>query len=353
MKEPRDPGPIGDTSVGEGRKPEVRDDLRALRSVSDRELPELDTVVREARLRQERRPARWEEWLMSNVQGLKRRPWVVSAVAVVAIAMALLVIPISYQRTTGHQVEVSLARGDLGMDATARIARQLKAVLGADHVVVRSEQGSAGQSSVVLSAFVRARSGASAASLAQAFANGLAAKGYVASATSRPVKERVSGSVYAYARDQMITINADGKSAAELEAEIRQRLAEAGVPDASVSVTDEPNGSRKLKIEVQRHHDGMVSGSDEAVVPQLQITKNGAPVTGQAFEVRVLRKKSESGMILSVTVTAGDKTATAEVENPEALGDAAVSAQIESQLEKAGIQARVSVNGGRIEVEPR
>ena len=51
-------------------------------------------------------------------------------------------------------------------------------------------------------------------------------------------------------------------------------------------------------------------------------------------------------------MTTGDRTATVTVPNADTMGDAAVQAEIERQLADAGIRARVSVQGEKIQIEP-
>jgi hypothetical protein len=323
----------------------VRDDLRALGSVSEREAPALERTMQQARLRQERGPASWREKLMSGIRIFERRPWLASAAAAVVMALILVAVPVSYQRTTGHEVRLALGAAALGAAQVSAIARELGAVLGAKSVQAWNQDGR-----LELRAFVPAGSRRAAGATANAFARQLAAKGYGASATTRVVRERVSGSVYAFARDQVITIRTDGMSAAELEAEIRRRFAEAGVPDAEVSVTDAGEGRREVKLKVNRDGEAGSAGAHDPI-PGLVLTKEGAPLAGEGFEIKVMKRKSAAGVSLVVEVQDGSRSATATVAHPDALGDAAVAAEIERQLAAAGIRARVTVSGEQVEVE--
>jgi hypothetical protein len=322
----------------------VREDLRALGSASEHGLPDMERTVQMARRRAVRAPAARREWLMLGLHAVQRRPWLASALGVVAIAVVLSVVPVSYERTAGHEVDLSLAAGNLAPAQILPIARELKSALRAAHVVVREQNGS-----TVLSAFVPASAGNGAAA-GQAFARQLSAKGYAATASVRTVKERVSGSVYAFARDQVITVATDGKSAAQLESEIRQRLADAGVPDAVVSVTDEGPGKRKVKVEVNR--EGVTPETpDETGAPKLVLTKDGTALPAEGLEVRVMKKQSPAGLTLVVEARDGGRLATATVPNAGALDDASLAREIERQLAAAGIPVKVTASGGRIEVE--
>ena len=326
----------------------MNEDLRALRDETRREPPDLDRTVRMARLARERKPASWREWMMSSTNGMKRRPWLVTAMGVAAIAIGLLAVPISYSRMTGHEVSLRVENAALGQPEIVAIARELKSAVNAEHVMVRDENGT-----LTWSASVPTRALGNPGPVAQALAKQLAAKGYAATAASAPIREKVSGSVYAFARDQMITIEIEGKNASQIESEIRQRLAEAGIPDATVSVTDEPGGKRKVEVRMDQHHEAAAGGGDVAGL-DLTLTKNGAPLTGgDSYQVKVMHKKTDAGMVLAIEVQNGDRTAKAEIPNFQSLGDAGVAAEIERQLAAAGIQARVTVRGDRIEIEKR
>jgi hypothetical protein len=322
----------------------MHEDLRALRSTTERERPSAERTIRAARLRRERGSAPRKEWLMSSVTIFKRRPWLATGLAALAMALVLLAVPISYERTTGQEVNLAL-QGTLDPAGLTAIAGEFKSALGAEHVTARVENGT-----TVLSAMMPAQKGAVSAVLAQAFAKELGTKGYAATASSRVVKEKVSGNVYAYAADQMITIESAGKTAPQLEQEIRDRLAAAGVPDAKVSVTDEAAG-RKVEINVERQRDASTPSTGDEPVPTIQITKNGVPQTGQGLEIRVEKMKGADGITMKVVAVDGSRTATATIKNPDALGDAGLAQEIQSQLAAQGIQANIKVQNGQITIE--
>lgn len=284
---------------------------------------------------------------MSSTNGVKRRPWLATALGAGAIAIVLLAVPVSYTKTTGHEVLLRVDGAALAPAEISAIARELAAAVHGGPVRVEDRNGTlTWSSSVPVSALGEP------GPVAWALAKQLTAKGYAASAASRAIRERVSGSVYAFARDRMITVETAGKSAAQIESEIRQRLAEAGIPDANVSVTDE-GGQRKVEVRMERHSDQPVAGDEEPGIG-LQLTRNGAPVgAAEGFQVKVMHRKSAAGVSLVVEVQSGDRTAQAEIPNFQTLGDAGVAAEIERQLAASGVQARVTVHGDRIEIEKR
>lgn len=286
---------------------------------------------------------------MSSTNGMKRRPWLVTALGVATIAIVLLAVPISYSKTTGHEVSLRVEGAGLGHPEIAAIARELKSAVHAERVTVRDENGT-----LTWSASVPTQALGNPGPVAQALATQLAAKGYAATAAIAPIREKVSGSVYAFARDQMITVEIEGKSAPQIESEIRQRLTEAGIPDATVSVTDEPGGKRKVEVRMERRHDAATTGDEGPGGLGLTLTKNGTPLTGgESYQVKVMHKKTDAGTVLAIEVQNGDRTAKAEIPNFQSLGDAGVAAEIERQLAAAGIQARVTVQGDRIQIENR
>jgi len=322
----------------------MHEDLRALSSVTERERPDAEPTIRAARRHRERGSAPRKEWLMSSVSILKRRPWLATGLAAVAIALVLLAVPISYERVAGEQVNLAIM-GELEPARLTVIAGEFKSALGAEHVAAQVQNGT-----TVLSATMPVHKGAASAKLADAFAKELSTKGYAATAWSRVVKERVSGNVYAYAADQMITIEAAGKTAPQLEQEIRDRLAAAGVPDAKVSVTDEAGG-RKVEINVERHRDGSTPSSGDESVPTIRITKNGVAQPSQGIELRVEKLRGADGVTLKVIAVDGSRTATATIKNPDALGDAGLAQEIQSQLAAQGIQAHITVENGQVRME--
>ena len=292
---------------------------------------------------------------MATMGTMKRKPALATAIAVAVAAVAMLVIPFSYERTTGQDVRLTVSGGTLGADQAREIAKEFKGLLRADQVAVNvADEG--GRTSFVFTARVPMASGVHASAAARVFEAALTKAGFAATTVITPVRERVTGTVYAYARDRVIEISTDGKSAPALESEIRQRLAEAGVTDAQVSVTNPGNDPRQLKVEIQakRLHDGtQATPPGEAVMPEVVLTRNGAPVSGNEFSVRLEHLKGADGLTLTARVHQGDKNGVAEVQGADAMSDAALGSAIESQLTAAGLSVTVRVTAGHVEIEPR
>jgi citrate lyase gamma subunit len=338
--------PIQEPLPGDGMPQPISHDLRALRDVTARDLPPLSQTVSEIRSRLA--APTWRERLMSSSQALARRPWLASGVVAAALVLAMLVIPISYMRTTGHEVALHVA-GTEDVTQLRAIAAELRTQLHAESVRVRlAEQN--GAPSATFEATVPAGNRVDAAAVANAFAKGLTERGLSSHAETTPVRERVSGSVYAYAKDLVIQVSTDGKSSAQIEAEIRQRLADAGIRDAQVSVTDEGANQRKVTLQVKRASD------DHSPAPSdisLQLTKNGQPLGANGPSVRIEKLRSAAGETLHLAITNAGKSTTFDIPNADKLSDAQLQATIESKLREAGLDLQATVTNGNVEVKTK
>ncbi|HYR52003.1 MAG TPA: hypothetical protein VET83_05255 [Candidatus Dormibacteraeota bacterium] len=284
---------------------------------------------------------------MALLHSIRTRPRVTAAVLGALAILVASVVPVSYQRVAGQDVALTLAGREIGNQDVRTVAQDLKSLLGSGAVVVDASAES-GASRYVLRTTSTKRAGPEVQHAAVEFARGLAARGYSASVAVTPHRERVRYPAVAYAFDQIIRISVDGKSAAALEAEIRDKLAQAGVPDAQVSVTDHPGGGRDIRLNVERQHVG-----DAEPLPQVVLEKNGAALEdGEGFAVRIQKKKVNGATTLTLEVTASGKSAKVEVPNSDTMSDAAITDSVGSQLRQAGIDARVTVTNGKVEIEP-
>jgi hypothetical protein len=315
-------------------------DLHALASLSDRALPELESSLRAAR-----RAAGERKGFAMALHFLRTRPALATALGVVLVAAALLMIPISYERTVGYDVTLTLAGNGVPEAQVPEIARNFKETLGASGTSLNATMEN-GRLTYVLNA----SASHDVRSNAEAFAKELKARGYDATVAATPRRETVSTNVYAYAMSRVIEISTDGKSASQLESEIRARLTAAGVTGAEVSVTDVGANGREVKIEARnlKHEAGAAPE-----VPELVLTKDGKPIAGGNM-VRVMKKKDASGATtLSLALTSDGKSTTVDIPNADSMGDAALAAAIQSRLLAAGFDMVVSVHGDEIKVEKR
>ncbi|MGH7681259.1 MAG: hypothetical protein ACRENN_04655 [Candidatus Eiseniibacteriota bacterium] len=329
-------------------------DLEALRELSTREIPDLDVTLQAIRRREAQSHA--ERWnfrrkVMALVHSIRTRPAVaVGTVAVLAVLVAL-VLPVSYDKVTGQDVALTVSGNGIGEAEVAGVAHGFKGALHAGSVMVEAGAEDAG-TSYVLHTTMPKRLTTEMRQATAAFASDLAAKGFAASVQVTPHRERVRYPAVAYAFDQIIQISVDGKSSVALEQEIRARLAQAGVANAQVSVTDRPEGGQEVRLNMQQEQQGVVPGTPPPSVPQVVLTKNGAPITGgQSMTVKVQKQKINDAVTLIVDVAQNGKNATVTVPNSQSMSDPALAAEITAQLQRAGIMAKVTVVGGKISVE--
>jgi hypothetical protein len=319
---------------------EVERDLRSLHAMTGERLASLDTHVHAARDRAER-----ERHFMTGFRWVR---WTAAAAA--AVALALLLIPVSYNKTTGQDVAFTFsAPGLSGQDVNA-LAGKFKDAIAADAVKLTAEQGDQGVT-YTLSGFVAKDSHRNASAITKAFADVLNSKGYIASASVTPHVERVSGSVYAMAMNQVIRIETDGKTASQIESEIREQLEAAGVSNPEVTVTD-ADGKREVKILAKAESHDPSQPLPEVQEPTIMLTKGGQEISdANACQVKVKKIKNETGALqLTVDVTYKGQTSQAVIDNADQMSDAALASAVESQLRAAGLDLKVTMKDGQIEV---
>jgi hypothetical protein len=335
-------------------KSQMDQDLAALRELSTQDVPDLGATIQTIRRRGlDSGRERWN--LRRNVMALlhsaRTRPGVAAAVAGALAVLVAMAIPVSYEKVVGQDVALTVTGKGIGDAEIVGVAHGFQAALGANGVRIEALSG-ADSPSFVLHAALPKHSGADAQRSTTEFARALAARGYSASVQVSPRRERVRYPAVAYAFDQIIRISVDGKSAAALEQEIRDRLAQAGVPDAQVSVTDRPEGGRDVRLKVERQQEGGSPATPPEPMPQVVLTKDGAPIAGgEGMTVKVQKRKMDGSSSLIVEVTSNGKAGKAEVANFESMSDSAIADAITAQLKRAGIEARVTVVGGKVSVE--
>jgi hypothetical protein len=250
-----------------------------------------------------------------------------------ALAGAVLLWPISYQRTVGHTVQIDLTlAAEQGVDdATAALpprtlAQQIKTALQADSVRVEIRQQPGQQPGLRALSFVArvpargrgevdARTTALLRELEREHASSPLHPQLRAQISER--REQVSGRVYAMALDRLIQVRVDthGKTDAEVQAEVEAQLRSQGI--ASPTVHFERRGDEKqLRIE--------------------------ADTGDRAFQV--LRKSEGDGPVMEVTV--GDL----DTRREPGMTDDQLKAKILRQLAAKGLSGTVSVHGDQVEI---
>ena len=163
---------------------QIDDDLRALSKSSGERIPELGRSVTAVRSRRGSVAQRLGDTLMPITNTLTRRPWLTTAAIAATAVLVFTVVPISYERTTGADVALTVA-GVNDLSQSEDIANEMKRVLGASQVSINAEASDAG-ATLTLESFVPGSSGVNAAARAKVLAKELSARGYSASAVTTP-----------------------------------------------------------------------------------------------------------------------------------------------------------------------
>jgi hypothetical protein len=287
-------------------------DFEALHRGTSRDLPPAHEIVRRARAGATTR----EESLMSTLQGFVTRPLGAATVAAAALGFALLVIPVSFERTVGQQVRLALA-GRPDPAAVERTANALAASLGTaeKRVMLGSRVG--------IEARARGCSRAEATRIAHAFVRELAGMGIPAEAAVEPWTEHATSNLYAYAatRLQDITVQIKGRTDAEIEKDVRDQLAGMGFSNPEVSFKRE-GGTAELKIQGKQDNEDIRA----QIVAKIE---NG---NGPASQM---------------------KMSLVDVSDLKGKTDAEIKAEVERRLKARGIDADVKVENGKVEVQAK
>lgn len=199
---------------------------------------------------------------------------------VVAALAAALVCPIPYSRTTGYDLEV---RGPAGKSATVHLP-----AIG----TARAEQRAA---------MLRATG---------------------AEVSVVPRTERVWGTLYAYASEKILNVSVDttGKTDAQIEAEIRQQLAQSGwAGDVQVQTQ---NGETTVRIganDGDGRHVEMLAHKPSGAQVQLTAgdidTKREPGMTDEQLRQKILKQLADRGLDADVTVD-GDRVQIRAMKKP-------------------------------------
>ena len=162
----------------------------------------------------------------------------------VALFLFVSLVPFSYQRIAGYESTVAF---NSPIQIAPEHLKSALAAVGQSGVKVGLELTDAG------SVFhLKGLPSQLAARQAVAVINSLA--GTKGESQITPVYETISASLYAQARERLISIEIDGSGMtdAEMENEISAKLTEAGLTPGQVSVTTGSDGSRQISISANR-----------------------------------------------------------------------------------------------------
>jgi hypothetical protein len=325
MTRPRRNAPRPDPIARKAAEETLRGDLQALHTASAENLPTLDSTTR--LLHASRAGHNPGGVPMSMFRRFQARPWPATAIFAAVVAVALLFVPISYQKTVGQDVALTLAVPELDPSQVQTIASEFQTALHATELSI--DQHADG--GLVLTARVPNRSGTTVALAAQAFAAGLTGRGFPSTAQVTPRVELALGSAYAYAWDNVVNIQvtSDGKTPAQIEAEIRDQLEAAGIEAPMVKYAKE--GDRTSVAMMMSKTPAECEGAAECC-PQVNISIDG-------------REPGDDG--------SGQRKCEILIRRTAETTDADVIADIEQQLREQGIDAAVTMEDGMPVICPR
>jgi hypothetical protein len=184
-----------------------------------------------------------ERTLMSTIADrIKNRPRIVTGTAVAfAFLIIATLVPFTYEKTVGYEATFAGIAPEEALPPSGIVEAAVS--LGYDGVNVNMrDYGSNVQYTV---------SGLPTSEAAREIKAMLSLLvGSDCKLTLKPVKQKVSGTLYAQVRDKLVEIKVDatGKSDAEIEAEIESRLAEAGATNSEVNVSTSADGERSIDV---------------------------------------------------------------------------------------------------------
>lgn len=312
MTHPTPPRPQGESDHTQAVDRRIASDHEALRATTIRTLPTLDDTTRAVQPRRALDPS--EALIMSSVRSFFARPWAPVAVGAAVVLAALAVIPIDYSRTTGYDVRLSLAGSHLSDASVQKVGDAFMKALHATNL----NTNSGAQTVLVASVPSTARGEVNAA--AQAFAHELTQKGIAASCVVTPRVEHFSGNAYAALAGAVLdlNINATGKSDADIAADIRSQLSDAGFTDSDVQVTT-TGGQRQVVMHMEP---GAGTPSDVNV----KINDDNAPAGADHHEAKVMMHEGDMA----------------------GLTDDQIAQKIVDQLHAQGVEAEVVVQNGKV-----
>lgn len=267
-----------------------------------------------------------ENSIMSEVQKQiagHRRFSIALAVAVTVFAFVVLV-PFSYDRTIGYNLAYT------GLDSEYELPPEmLTEVLTTLYRQVRVELTQNGSYLDYSITGLPSRTAAKEASVAFA-----SLTGYSGEPVITLVVTKTSASLYAQVRDKLIKIEveSEGKSEAEIKAEIEDKLREQGFANPDVTVTLKPDGMREIKVGIQDSSEtGMKEKQIEIVVPEdepikikcplVEISVDSEDKTDEQIKEEIRQKLTAEGMKdadISVTTDSnGERKIEIEIEKED------------------------------------
>ncbi len=267
---------------------------------------------------------------MSMLNNLKGRPLFTTSLLSAGVALLLVLIPISYDKTVGHEVTVTLSGTDLTASDAGEVGNTLAESIGSNDLrIYPAGRGADGEKSYKFVASVRSRTKGRIGRIASAFAADLTARGYGTSVSISPLVERVSSNVYAAGFNRVISLDivAEGRSDEEVMADIREQLSAAGCGD-DVDVSFRRDGNATILTVQKSGFNGDCSDLD----------------CDDLMDVRIDGERIDSDHARIVKICG---------EGNEDMSDSELEDLIRAQIEAQGIDADITVTDGKCRIEHR
>ncbi len=319
-------GPRPDKREEDNTAAMIASDLHALRAESGRDLPPL--AVTDQKLSAIRRSIIGRNNFMSILASFRGRPLFTPTLVSAAVALLVALIPISYDKTVGQEVAVTLSGADLTAAEAGTIGNTLAESIGSNDIrIYPARSADSGEKSYRLVANVESRSKGRIGRLTAAVATDLASRGYGSSVSITPIVERVSSNVYAAGFNRAISLDivAEGRSDDEVMADIRGQLEDAGCGD-----------------------DVDISFSRDGEATMLTIMKSGLDGDCSALSCDNLMDIRIDGENIDM-----DGARMIKVCGEENMSDLEIEDLIREQLEEQGVDAEISVIDGKCQIERR
>lgn len=257
-----------------------------------------------------------EDSIMSKVQNqiASHRRFSIALVVAVAVFAFVVLVPFSYDRTIGYNLAYTGL--DSKYDLPPEMLTEVLTTLGYQQVRVELTQNG----SYLDYSITGLPSSTAAKEASAAFAS---LTGYTGMPVITPIIKTVSGSLYAQVRDKLIKIEveSEGKSKAEIKAEIEDKLREQGFANPDVTVTLKPDGMREIKVAVQDSSEtGMkekqikiICPEDQPIMikePSLEISVDSKDKTDEQIKEEIKQKLAAEGVQdadISVTTDSSGK----------------------------------------------
>jgi hypothetical protein len=252
-----------------------------------------------------------EQNIMSEIQNkIKAHPrFSLLFVSAMAVLIFVVLVPFSYQKTIGYQVEYAI--GDVGQIPTAEALNSALGTIGyGDAKASFALSQNTGKCRISILPNMKA--------VRETQALFASIMGTFSSPEVSPVVEIVSGSLYAQAKDKIIKVEIDGtnKTDQQIQDEIKAKLEAQGFKGSVVYIKSDRDSlgldsTKQIKFELNIKGDGCAPGSNADLI---QIDSRGK--TPEQLKAEIQARLAEKGMPnakIEVTGNSTDSTRNQEI----------------------------------------